>query len=124
VAPRAHRGKAELALVAALDLATELVGHGLHAVADAQHRNAQFEHGLRRLVRGFLVHAGMAAREDHPLERAVGGVLADPLVRHVAGMDFGVDVGFAHAAGDQLRDLAAEVEDEDLVVLHVRFPSA
>jgi hypothetical protein len=25
---------------------------------------------------------------------------------------------FAHAAGDQLRDLGAEIEDEDFVVLH------
>jgi hypothetical protein len=31
---------------------------------------------------------------------------------------------FAHAPRDQLRDLAAEVEDEDLVVLHINGPSA
>ena len=52
VAARAHCGEAEFALVAAFDLAAQLVRHGLHAVADAQHRHAQLEHGLRRLVGG------------------------------------------------------------------------
>ncbi|MNF14801.1 hypothetical protein D3C80_2171520 [compost metagenome] len=33
-------------------------------------------------------------------------------------MDIAVEMGFAHAAGNQLGDLGAEVEDEDLVVLH------
>ena len=117
--PRARTaGVAELALVAAFDLAAELERHRLHAVADAQHRHAQLEHGLRRLVRGLLVHAGVAARQDHALQAPVGGVLADAGVADVAGMDLAVDVRLAHAAGDQLRDLGAEVEDEDLVVLH------
>ena len=34
-------------------------------------------------------------------------------------MNFTVDVGFAHAAGDELGHLAAEVENEDAVVRHV-----
>jgi hypothetical protein len=118
VAARAHGRKAELALVAAFDLAAELVRHGLHAVADAQHRHAQFEHRLRALVGGFFVHAGVAAGKDDALEVAVGGVFAHPFVADVAGMHFGKHMGFAHAAGDQLRDLRAEIEDEDLVVLH------
>jgi hypothetical protein len=41
---------------------------------------------------------------------------ADEGVTDVAGMDFTVDVGFAHTAGDELGDLGAEVEDEDFVV--------
>jgi hypothetical protein len=68
VAARAHRGKAEFALVAAFDLAAQLVRHGLHAVADAQHRHAELEHRLRRLVGRVLVDAGVAAGEDHALE--------------------------------------------------------
>ena len=68
VAAGAHGGKAELALVAALDLAAQLVRHGLHAVADAQHRHAELEHRLRRLVGRVFVHAGVAAGEDDALE--------------------------------------------------------
>ena len=33
-------------------------------------------------------------------------------------MQFAVNVGFAHAAGDQLGNLRAEVEDEDFVLGH------
>ena len=39
-----------------------------------------------------------------PLERVSGGV---------ERRDFGIDSGFTDAARDQLRDLAAEVDDED-----------
>ena len=53
-----------------------------------------------------------------PLSVPSACVLAHPLVGDVAGMDFGEHMRLAHAAGDQLRDLGAEVEDEDLVVLH------
>ncbi|MCY1359310.1 hypothetical protein D9M69_458740 [compost metagenome] len=48
----AHLGVAELALVAPLDLAAKLHGHGLHAVADAQHRHAQVFWGIRWARRG------------------------------------------------------------------------
>ena len=33
-------------------------------------------------------------------------------------MDFAIDAGLAHAPGDQLRDLRAEVDDEDEVMAH------
>ena len=33
-------------------------------------------------------------------------------------MDFAIDAGLAHAPGDQLRDLRAEVDDEDEVMVH------
>ncbi len=120
VAMGAHFGVAKLAAVGAFDLAAQLGGHGLHAVADAQHGNAQLEHGVRRAVVHF-VDAGMAAGQDHALELAVSGKLAHPFAAHIAGMHFAVDMGFAHAAGDQLGDLGAKVKDEDLVVLHSRI---
>ena len=44
VAARAHFGIAELAHLARLHLAAELLRHGLHAVADAEHRHAELEH--------------------------------------------------------------------------------
>ena len=40
---RAHLGIAEFAMRAGFDLAAQLLGHGLHAVADAQHRHAQIK---------------------------------------------------------------------------------
>ncbi|MPM92021.1 hypothetical protein SDC9_139155 [bioreactor metagenome] len=120
VAMRAHFGVTELAGVGAFDLAAQLCGHGLHAVADAEHGDAQLEHGVRRAVVHF-VDAGVATRQDHALELAVGGELAHPFAGHVAGVHFAVHMGFTHSAGDQLSDLGAKVEDEDLVVLHGRF---
>jgi hypothetical protein len=39
-------------------------------------------------------------------------------VGHVAGVDLAVHMRLAHAAGDELGDLGAEVEDEDFLVLH------
>ena len=61
-------------------------------------------------ARAVLPHhrRGAAGQDDalgiEPLERFGGGV---------EGRDFGIDSGFANAARDQLRDLAAEVDDED-----------
>jgi hypothetical protein len=49
-------GAAELAVMAALDLAAELGRHGLLAVADAEHRHARLEHALRRPRRGVVGH--------------------------------------------------------------------
>ena len=116
VAPGTDPGEAELALLSRFDLATQLLRHGLHAVADAQHRHAGREHRCRGLVGGLLVRRHVAAGEDD----ALGAEAADEVVRHVAGVDLAVDLRFTHAARDQLRDLAAEVEDEDAVVRHSR----
>lgn len=75
VAMGAHFGVAEFAGVRAFDLAAQLGGHGLHAVADAQHGNAQLEHGVGGAVVHF-VDAGVAAGQDHALQAAVGGEFA------------------------------------------------
>jgi hypothetical protein len=105
VAAGTYRCKPELALVPALHLAAQLVRHGLHAITDAQHRNPQIEHGFGRLVGRVFVHAGMAARQDDALERCRPWHTADPVIGHIAGMDFAIHMGFAHPAGDQLGDL-------------------
>ena len=63
----------------------------------------------------------MAAGQDHSHEQAVRGVISNPLVTHVAGMDFAKDMGFAHPARDQLRDLRAEVEDENFLMHGVDY---
>ena len=117
VAVCAHFGVAEFAGVGAFNLAAQLGGHGLHAVADAQHGNAQLEHCVRRAVIDF-VDGSVAAREDDAFELAVSGKLAHPFAAHIAGVDFAVHVGFAHATCDQLCDLRTEVKNQDLVMLH------
>ncbi len=43
-----HFGVAELAVLARRDTSAELLRHRLHAVADAEHRDAEFEDGARR----------------------------------------------------------------------------
>ena len=104
VSPGADLGVTELAGVARLDLAAELLGHGLHAVADAQNRQAQLIHGVGCLV-VHLVDAGMAARKDHTLQQTIGREVADPVTADVAGMDLAVHMRLAHATCDQLGDL-------------------
>src|SRR5690606_22151878 len=56
-------GVAEFADVGTLHPAAELFGHGLHAVADAEHRHAHVEYALRRPRRGFDVHRFRTAGE-------------------------------------------------------------
>ncbi len=81
----------------------------LHAVADAEHRNAQIE---QRGVRGRgvrIVDGAGAAREDDPR----GGKGADPLDVSRRRVDLAVDVSLADPPGDQLRVLRAQVHDQD-----------
>src|SRR5258708_3312497 len=107
-----HLGAAELAVMAALDLAAELVRHRLLAVADAEHRQAGLiELGRRQGGVGVETRSRAAGRDHGPgLHRRKG--FARFLVRH----NLAIDAVFAHAPGDQLGDLGAEIDDEDFVV--------
>ena len=87
------------------------------AVADAEHRHAGLEHDLRRARAAGLDGRGRPARQDHrlrldALERRLGLLERD---------DLGIDAGLAHAPGDQLGDLAAEIDDEDGVGMSGAF---
>ena len=104
-----ERRAAVLAGVGAGDLAAELLGHQLGAVADAEDGNAAPVDGLVDGGRPFDMHRLGTAAEDDPLGSA-GEHVGD---RHVAGDDLRVHVRLAHAPGDQLRVLGAEVDDED-----------
>ncbi len=55
MAARADLGRAELTHPPRLHATAQLLRHGLHAVADAQHRNAEPEHRLRRLAGRLVV---------------------------------------------------------------------
>ena len=105
-------GAAEFAVVAALDLAAELRRHRHLAVADAEHRHAGVEDQLRGARRARLVDRFRAAGEDHRfrLHLAEGGL--GLLERH----DLAIDAVLAHAARNQLRHLAAEIDDQNLVM--------
>ena len=111
-----HLGMAELACVGGFGRAAQLRGQGLHAVADAQDRQATVEHLLRRFG-GAVLRGGLrTARQDD----ALGAELRDLLRVVVPRPDFAVDADLADAASDQLRVLRAEIEDEDLVGVDVR----
>ena len=103
---------APFAVMAALDLAAELGGHGHLAVADAEHGNAGLEDQLRRARRTGFMHRLWTAGEDHRfrLHLAEGGF--GLLERH----DLGIDALLAHPARDQLRHLTAEIDDQNLVM--------
>ena len=72
-------GAAEFAVVAGLDLAAELLGHKLLAVADGQNRNARLEDRLRRARRASIRDRAGPAREDHGLGSRLGEGFRGPL---------------------------------------------
>ncbi|OIQ73440.1 hypothetical protein GALL_449230 [mine drainage metagenome] len=101
----AYIGGTKLTLMSTADHATQLVRHGLHAIANTQHRNTQLKNGLRSLVGAVFVDAGMAARQDDALELTVTGISAKPVIGHITGMDFAKHMRFADAPGNQLGNL-------------------
>ena len=110
-------GIAKLPSVPRFDLATELLRHGLHAIANAQHRDAQFKHRIGCPVVHF-VHTGVAARQDDALEVAVFGVCVHPVVADITGMDFAIHMGLAYAASNQLSNLRAEIKNQYFGMSH------
>ena len=79
-------------MVGPLHHAAELRRHGLLAVADAHHRQAQAEHGVRRPGALALIHAGRPAGQDDALRREG----ADAVLGRVAeGPDLAIDAGLA-----------------------------
>jgi hypothetical protein len=96
------------------DGSTGQVGDELHPVADAEHRDAEFEQ--RGVGRGDIltVHRAWSAGEDDTFRVP----LADPFDVVGRRMDFRVHMGFPHPARNQLRVLGPEVDDENSVVVH------
>ena len=109
-------GLAELRDAGAIDAAAEVERHQLHAVTDAERRDAELEDArvdVRRVVR---VHRRGAAAQDHRVRVA----RAHGLRRDRVADELGVDAALAHATRDQLRVLAAEVDNEHRPVLRSR----
>jgi hypothetical protein len=97
------------------DATAQLLRHGLHAVADAEHGYADLEHRCGCPRRRFVGDGFRAAGEDD----AAGAEAADLGVAHIPGMNLAVDARLAHAARDQLGVLRPEVEDQDPVSVDV-----
>ena len=85
----------EFALVARTNFTAQVVRHKLHTVADAQNRNAQIKNTGIGLIIGFVNGIRTAGEDD--AFRVEG---FDFFQRHVERMQFAVNVGFAHAAGE------------------------
>ena len=105
------KGAPELLVLAQGHAAAQFVAHRLHAVADAEHRDAEPEHGVRRPRRRPLGDRGRATRQDDRARIKVAELVLPDRKR----VDFAIDPALAHAPRDQLRDLAAEIEDQDAV---------
>src|SRR5262249_1574198 len=99
-----------LAVVPALDLATELGRHGHLAVADAEHGHAGIEDRLRRARRARLMHGFRSARKDH----ALGAHFLECSLGFLKRDDLAIDALLADAAGNQLGHLTAEVDNQNL----------
>ena len=88
VAAGTHFGVAEFALARAFDAASQLRSHQVHAVADAENRDAEFEDHLRGLEIVDVIDRIGAAGEDDSLRRKV----ADERLGDVVGMQLAVDL--------------------------------
>jgi len=80
------------------DPPAESLAGRLHAIADAEDRNAEAEQS--RIAAGgiILINAGRPAGEDDP----TGGNLSDPLGSDVVPDDLAVDMLLADPTGDEL----------------------
>jgi hypothetical protein len=92
-----------------LDRTAQLRRHGLHSVADAEHRDSRRPYACRCPRRFTVDDAVRASRKNDPRRRE----LADERLRYVERMDFTIHVQLAHAAGDELSVLRAEIENQD-----------
>src|SRR5690606_36917527 len=101
-------GAPELAGMPALDLAAQLQRQRLLAVADGEDRHVGVQHRLRCTGTPLLGHGRRAARKDDPFWTQG----TEGLVGLVERVDFTIDARLAQAAGDQLRYLRSEIDDE------------
>ncbi|GBE11626.1 hypothetical protein BMS3Abin12_02215 [bacterium BMS3Abin12] len=115
VTAHAHLGVAVLALAGGLHLPAELCGHRLHAVADTEHRYAEFKDRFRHARRG-----GLRDRLRPPREHdAARGELTHAGGVHVEGHDLAIHARLTHAARNQLRVLGSEVQDQDTFGMNI-----
>ena len=110
-----HPGVAKLALVRGLHRAAQLKRHGLHAVANAQHRHAQLKNDARRPRRFLQGHAFRPPGEDDAARRPVD----DFRLGNIKGQNFAKDPELPHPARDELGVLRSKVEDQNPFLVNV-----
>ncbi len=111
----AHAGVAKFGLADILDAATELLGDGLHAVADAENRQPEIEQ-RRRHHRLFAIEGRLGAARQDKTARAK---FLDVLKIGIPGVDFAIDARLAHPARDQLSVLRTEIQNQDSIVVQI-----
>ena len=114
---RVHSGLPELGDTGPLDLAAQFQRHQLHAVADAQRRDAEVEDARVDARRAFYVHRRGPPAEDDGVRIASAHLLGC----HLVPDELGVHTTLAHATGDQLRVLPTEIHDEHRPLLRRTF---
>ena len=96
-------------MIGRLDLAAEFRGERLHAVTDAKHWRAGGQQRIADLRRALRSYGFGAARQNDAFRRECGDLLRG----RIPGQDLAVDADLAYAARDELRVLAAEIDDEN-----------
>src|SRR6185437_14933449 len=86
-----------------------MLSHDIHSVADSQHGASNAQHFGRDIRRISLVETGWAAGKDD----AARPHRTNLLEREIERMNLAINLRLADTAGDQLRVLAAEVENQD-----------
>jgi hypothetical protein len=109
---------AELSMPRRRHPAAQRVGHELHAVADAQDRCSDREKRRVALRRAVFRHALGPARQDDPDGPPSGQLFCGRIERQ----DLAVDGQLTETARNQLRELRAEVENQDGLMGQVGDP--
>ena len=104
----------ELAHLGALDDTAERMCEQLHSVTDAEHRDSEIEQGKIERRGARCVHRGRPSGKDQTGRSAA----RDLLGTDVGAEQLGEHTALPHAARDQLRILAAVVDDQHFVVAH------
>ena len=112
----ANDGEAVLALARGLDAPPKLMRQQLHAVADAQHRNAAVERPRLRERRALRIDRRRPPGEDDALEVQS----RDGVPGRVGRNEFAIDVLLADAPRDEPAVLRAVVNDGDRLRLQGR----
>src|SRR5690554_864934 len=110
-----HLGITKLALLGAGHSAAELLGHGLHAVANTQNRNTLIEQAFRSTGTTQLGYRFRTTGQND----AFGIELVEFFVGNIKGPDLAVHADFPNATGDQLNVLGTEIKNQDTVIVNV-----
>ncbi len=102
-------------VVRVLNRATQLRRHGLHTIANTQHRHALLKNCVISAWRLLGRYRLWPARQNNAFSFKTGNCLH----RRVKGIDLAVDTGLANISRDQLRVLRAEIYDQYVVSMWI-----